>query len=240
MTDPVETTTDDDSLTEPASPQQWKAFEQSVAILVARLDPDAEVHHNVFLSGRVSKQQRQVDVLVKGSVAGSVITVAIECKRYAEKLGIGKIDEFAGKLMDLGVQHGLLYSLNGVTSGAAARAGGALQPRIELRQIAEEHPTAPDWAEGLPEFTGFGDCPNDNCYTGDVSWRSWPQSTGSVVEAGSCEHCGTWAVRCPECGSETGFFSDDVDCEGCERRFALVMGHKAVDYEDVVMLDGRA
>ncbi len=117
---------------------------------------------------------------------------------------------------------------------------GALQPRIELRQIAEEHPTAPDWAEGLPEFTGFGDCPNDNCYTGDVSWRSWPQSTGSVVEAGSCEHCGTWAVRCPECGSETGFFSDDVDCEGCERRFALVMGHKAVDYEDVVMLDGRA
>jgi hypothetical protein len=164
------------------------------------------------------------------------MSIAIECKRYARCLGIGGVDESAGKLMDLGVDRGVLYALGGFTTGAIARAGGASQPQIKLRDLA---PTAPEpalWQPGLPEFTGFGDCPNDNCYTGDISWCDWPQTDGTVIEAGSCNTCGTWAVRCLQCEAETGFFWDEVSCCGCEQRYELVWDRKGTDVDEVVIL----
>jgi hypothetical protein len=229
----AESTTDDENEIEPLTPPQWHAFETSVAELLSKLDPGADVEHNVSEPGKVSGTPRQVDVLVSGVLAGSTITMAVECKNYKRPLGIGKVDEFAGKLIDLGVDLGVLYTLSGVT-GPAARAQHAFQPRIVLRQMDPAQPEAPEWSEGLREFTGFGDCPNDNCYTGDIGWCDWPQDDGATVAAGSCDTCGTWAVRCPLCESETGFYIDETQCEGCERRYELIPDRKGGEIIDVV------
>ena len=217
---------------------EWRQFELDVAELTRQMGPDAApmVEHNQFLTGRISSRPRQVDVLVSGSIHGSRQTIAIECKSSRNPLQIADVDEFAGKLSDLGVDTGVLYAAGGYSAGAKARAAGASQPRIELRSLAPALPNPP-WQSGLPElFTGFGDCPNDNCYTGDISWRPWPQEDGHIVEAGSCDICGTWAVRCSECGSANGFLSDEVDCDGCDRRYQLTWDRKGSDVADVVLL----
>lgn len=172
---------------------------------------------------------------MSGVLAGSTITMAVECKHYKRSFGIGKVDEFAGKLIDLGVDHGMLYTLSRVTAAAAVRAEHALQPRIVPRQMDAAQPEAPAWSEALWEFTGFGDCPNDNCYTGDIRWRDWPQAGGTRVEAGSCDTCGTWAVRCPMCESESGFVIDATQCDGCDRHFELIPDRKGGEIDDVVM-----
>jgi hypothetical protein len=226
--------TDDDSAGAPLTEPQWRAFELSVADLVARLDPDAEVEHNATLIGAVSGTARQVDVLITGTLGGVEMRIAVECKRYGKPLGIGQVDEFAGKLIDLGVDRGVLYTLNGVTAGAASRAQAAAQPGIVLKQMADSAPEPPEWSPSLHEFTGFGSCPNDNCYAGDISWREWPQPDGETIEAGSCDFCGTWAVRCPECEAETGFFISAVRCEGCEREYEMLYDRKGSEVEDVV------
>ena len=44
-------------------------------------------------------------------------------------------------------------------------------------------------------------------------------------------------MRCPECGNETGFFDDVVDCDGCERRFQLQWDRKGIDVDEVLLLD---
>lgn len=227
--------TDDDGAGEPLTPPQWRAFEVSVADLTAKMDPTAEVVHDVTLIGAVSGTARQVDVLVTGTIGGHEVRIAIECKRYSKRLGIGKVDEFAGKLIDLGVDRGVLYTLNGVTAAAAARAAAAAQPGIVLKEMAEQSPTPPEWSPSLHEFTGFGDCPNDNCYTGDISWREWPQPNGELIEAGSCDTCGTWAVRCAECDAETGFFISTVRCGGCDRDYEMIYDRKGGEVEDVVI-----
>lgn len=219
---------------EPNEPQ-WRQFERNVDDLTRQLDREAVVVHDHRRKGRVSGRTRQVDVFVTGIIAGETMNIAIECKRYARRLGIGGVDEFAGKLIDLGVERGVLYALSGFTAGAEGRAEGAVQPRIQLRDLS---PTAPDplpWLPGLPEFTGFGDCPNDNCYTGDITWREWPQADSTVIEAGSCNTCGTWAVRCPECETETGFFWDEIDCAGCDRTYELVWDREGIDVERVAV-----
>ena len=219
---------------DPSAPQ-WRQFEHDVADLTQQLDHDAEVTHNHRCKGRVSGRVRQVDVFVTGTIADQKMNIAIECKRWARRLGIGGVDEFAGKLIDLGVERGVLYSLSGFTAGADDRAKGAVQPRIELRDLAPTAPEPPPWQPGLPEFTGFGDCPNTNCYTGDIRWDAWRQTDGTVIEAGSCNTCGTWAVRCPECEIEDSFAWDETRCGGCDRIFVLVWDRDNVDVEQVTV-----
>lgn len=189
-------------------------FEQSVAELVAALDPGAEVEHNVIQDGRISGVTRQIDVMVSGHLGPSNLKIAIECKRYKRKLGIGAIDEFAGKLQDLGVAHGVLYCTSGYTGPAKARAAQAAQPAIQLELIPSAGPVDVDWGDVLAHFTGFGDCPNENCWTGDIEWQSWTQAEGTDLEGGVCYACGTWAVRCVECDSALGFHWDQVECCG--------------------------
>lgn len=165
------------------------------------------------MPGRLSGTGRQVDVLVSGVVAGERIVIAVECKRYAKKLGIGSVDEFAGKLLDIGVDRGMLFGLNGLTEPARKRADGARQPRISIGDLVttEDH-VAPDLSRLLAPK--FGDCPNENCITGDVRWQWWNSENGSI-RAGECDTCGSWAVECPECGEVIDFFTDESPCYSC-------------------------
>jgi hypothetical protein len=227
--------TDDEVALVPLTQPQWLAFELSVAKLIEKLDPDADVRHNVSIKGKISGTERQVDVLVSGCIGGQQMSIAIECKRYAKRLGIGKVDEFAGKLLDLGVDRGVLYSINGTSEPAAARAENAVQPGIALKELVGENPDPPEWSSNLAEFTGFGDCPNDNCYTGDIGWREWPQENGETVNAGSCDTCGTWGVRCPDCGAITGFFGDTVECDECGTGFHMIYDRDRADVEELLV-----
>jgi hypothetical protein len=95
----------------------------------------------------------------------------------------------------------------------------------------------PDDVWSIKRFTGFGDCPNNSCYTGDVDWRTYP-SSGMTLEAGACNTCGTVAVRCPDCGAETGAIFDDVSCVGCENEFSLIYDKDAIEIDSVTVTRG--
>lgn len=137
--------------------------------------------------------------------------MVIECKQYRRKLGIGKIDEFVGKLIDLGCGHGILYATSGVTEPARLRASGSLNPRVTLRDMSDlplyadpsqisadalenvldEH--AVDFS-GLVEEAVLGNCQANNCWYGDVQF-------GPVdgIFVGQCDSCGQLHVMCNCC-----------------------------------------
>lgn len=74
-------------------------------------------------------------------------------------------------------------------------------------------------ALGSVKAFSLGDCPNSNCITGDVNWQTFPQST-TLLRAGYCDACGTFAVECPDCDTRTSFVWDaEQTCDGCENRF---------------------
>jgi hypothetical protein len=68
---------------------------------------------------------------VRGTMGGQSLTIAVECKRYARRLGIGAVDELAGKLLDIDVDRGVLYALSGLTQPAMDRAAGSRTPNPE-------------------------------------------------------------------------------------------------------------
>lgn len=132
----AEPTTDSDvTVDADTTSPKWLLFEQAVAAAERELDPSAVVTHNVLVDGEVSGEKRQIDVFAKGRVARAGIDVVIECKRYVRKLGIGKVDELVGKLIDVGAHHGILYAYSGATKPAHARAAGARSPRVEIREL---------------------------------------------------------------------------------------------------------
>jgi hypothetical protein len=231
------TTDDENELVEAeVARPRWKAFEGSVAEMIARLGDGATVERDTVLPGAASGVHRQVDVLVSGTIGGSRLKIAVECKLYKRRLGIGKVDEFVGKLLDLKVQHGVLYCVSGFTDGAIKRAEDSNHPSIELKVVPEHGRVEINWSEVLGRFAGLKDCPNENCYTGEIRWQEWPQDDGTAIKAGSCYLCGTWAVRCV-CGNETGFFLDETTCHGCGQEYSLVSSHKGEGYIGIVADD---
>lgn len=217
------------------TPEQWKLFEDEVKRIQAGLDPDSVVEHDVRMQGLLSRRPRQIDVLVRGTLGGQAFTIAVECKHYSKRLGIGAVDEFAGKLLDIGVDRGVLYALNGLTQPAKDRAAGSQVPKIALGDlvVSAEHV--------IPNlrvlFTGFGDCPNDNCYTGDIRWTWWESPQGRL-RAGSCDTCGTWAVECPTC--ESVDFVEHGACYACETTIDLGWDRKGAEVESIdVEVDGE-
>ncbi|MCX5226810.1 restriction endonuclease [Streptomyces sp. NBC_00233] len=108
----------------------WQRYEQSVRTMLSTLDPAAKVTHNQHVTGRLSGKKRQIDVLANGTVVGQKVTVAVECKRHGRPSTIQLVDQFIGKLLDIGADRGILYSYAGFTSSAVSRAIGSSSPNV--------------------------------------------------------------------------------------------------------------
>lgn len=70
------------------------------------------------------KNTREIDVLITGQLLGRPMHLAFESKNYGQRIGVGRIDEFKGKLEDveIPVQYGIFVSANGFTQDAQDRA----------------------------------------------------------------------------------------------------------------------
>ncbi|MFK0152517.1 restriction endonuclease [Streptomyces sp. NPDC090493] len=153
----------------PASNPLWQRYELSVREMLKALDPDASVVHDEHVTGRLSGARRQVDVLATGKVVGLEIKVAAECKRHQRPASIEVVDQFIGKILDIGADRGVLYSYSGFSSSAVSRAIGSSNPSVmvvalgtpEIVKEAGQAPgypadlvlqeQAPQWVEELDE-----------------------------------------------------------------------------------------
>jgi hypothetical protein len=71
-------------------------------------------------------REREIDVLIEGSVGPYPFRIPVECKNWGEPVGIGEIDAYEGKLNDIGMSvRGAIYvSAGGYESGAVSKAKG--------------------------------------------------------------------------------------------------------------------
>jgi hypothetical protein len=58
----------------PTEPQR-RLFEQEVATILASLDGNATVEHNVMIIGELSGERRQVDIYIRGNVSGEDLPI---------------------------------------------------------------------------------------------------------------------------------------------------------------------
>lgn len=231
----VEVSTDQDaSFVVDRTTPSWRQFELDVVKTIQHLDPAAEVLHDQKVTGFYSGTERQLDAVAKKSIAGAPVDMVIECKQYKNKLGIGKIDEFVGKLIDVGCSHGILYATSGATEPARRRAAGSISPKVTLRDmsaVAEFLATNSGSGIKIDEFLDaqavdfsslveeavLGNCQSENCWYGEVSF--YPMD-GILV--GTCDSCGQLHVQCACCDEVSEIDWSSGECFVCGANYHVV------------------
>lgn len=223
----------DISTREPTS-AEWQRFELDVEKLskdAAQGDRPATVKRDIKLTGIVSGTPRQVDVLIEGTLGRHPLRIAVECKHYRKPVGIKTVEAFIGMLIDLDVDRGAMYALNGYTDPARKRAEGSHHPHVELYEVDAERSEPIDYDDLLfPQ-----DCPNPNCYMQIDRWRRFQAQSGEPLDVSVCDSCGTDVIRCFGCGDVVDVSSSAIEqCFGCYSTYELQRDRDSREIEYVL------
>jgi hypothetical protein len=107
--------------------------------------PNVTVLKNIRIPVPESRRRiAEIDVLLKSDVAGYPVRMAIECKNEKIRIGTKYINEFIGKLDDLGIprQHGIYVSASSYTKVAIDRAQKAGIKLLKLEGLTKDRLSA--------------------------------------------------------------------------------------------------
>jgi tetratricopeptide (TPR) repeat protein len=120
--------------------EKGRLLEQVAARMYA--SPFHKVTPNAELPpiNRNPKLTREIDVLLESKVVTRPPKKAIECKNLNQKVGVERIDAFAGKLNDIGIahEHGIYISPTGYTEDAIDRARPLNLQLLTLRGLTKD------------------------------------------------------------------------------------------------------
>lgn len=127
----------------------WKDYEGQIFDLLKSHYPDSDVSLDVKLPGRLSKTDRQIDVLISGDIAGNKIRIVVDGKLFNKKVDVKAVDSFIGFVRDVGAHKGILVSQRGFTEAAIQRAYND-ELDIELDILSFEELKAWQGFEAIP------------------------------------------------------------------------------------------
>ena len=99
-------------------PRRTNEFQQLIAIIQSHLDPGAVVEESVLLDDRLTNTKREVDVCVRGRLAGQAVVISIECRDRGRPADVSWIDEMNCKHSRLPTNLLVLVSHSGFTQEA--------------------------------------------------------------------------------------------------------------------------
>lgn len=95
-------------------------YQELVGAVEKALDPGATVRVGVWVIGPDGR--RDLDVEVRGTIEGRPHFIQIECKDWAEPVGIAVVDALDSKRGDFGADRAIIYSNSGFTEPAMKKA----------------------------------------------------------------------------------------------------------------------
>lgn len=189
------------------SQADWQKYERLVARLVAdQLSTDLCVTPNARVTGIISGQSRQVDVLIDSRHdTDNSRRIIVDAKKRKRKIDITHVEAFQGAMKDVGATHGYLVCPVGHTEAAHKRA----QDLVTICLVPLYH---------LQDFdpSTWPKCQRPGCTTGRVFWDGYPeisielqavsgpgQGQTKLVKfvhyVGKCDRCGRFHVKCLTC-----------------------------------------
>lgn len=122
----------------------WKEYEKKVLDYFKSRFPNANISRNVLIEGKLSKTNREIDILIESHILGVSITIAVECKNWNSKLDVSHVGTFIDKLKDVGITKGVMISKLGYSESAHNRAKSELELQLQVLDF-----------ENIPDHYGF-------------------------------------------------------------------------------------
>jgi len=100
----------------------WKQYEKEIIDYFRSEYPDAILIPDAKITGKYSKIQRQIDLLVEGEMADFRFRVVIDGKYRDKKIDVNDVEAFMGLARDVEANKGVMISAEGYSSAATNRA----------------------------------------------------------------------------------------------------------------------
>lgn len=208
----------------------WQLYEDKVYELLKNI-PNAIIKKHPTIKGRAFDFSVEVKVNIPFTElfqAEFPLLLGGDCKKHKRLLDVKDVDSFAGMLEDAGLSIGILVAESGFGQGANRRAkkSGVILLRFPwdlLSLIPTDDDELEDYCISCPAA-------DDDRPMGMIDWDfNKYRSEGYGYMTGQCSTCGTFFIKCFDCGGKTGFFEGDFDkgiiCSGGCSRISIV------DYE---------
>jgi hypothetical protein len=99
-------------------PKRTNDFQRLIGVIQSHLDPGVRVEEPAFLIDRITEAEREVDIVVRGSVGGHAVVISIECHDRARTDHVGWVEEMHGKHLRLPTNVLILASHSGFSEEA--------------------------------------------------------------------------------------------------------------------------
>lgn len=84
----------------------WREYEVYITKHFQKQFPDAKIEHDVKKKGLISKVTRQIDILIRGVIAGFNLEIVVDCKYFNKNVDVKDVEAFLSYLQDLKVSKG--------------------------------------------------------------------------------------------------------------------------------------
>ena len=113
----------------------WRNYEHYIFYTFKDKYPECAIEFDKRIKGIISGRSRQIDLYIKGDVAGHTLVVIVDCKYFHKKIDIKIVESFLGFVKDVKGNRGVLITNKGFTKSAYARAANDQNADIKLEII---------------------------------------------------------------------------------------------------------
>jgi len=205
--------------------KKWLRYENEIYETLRKKHPDCNFKSNDSIKGRFSKRKRQIDISIKGKLAGYNILGVVDCKCFSKRINVKIVESFIGFIEDVGANLGIIITNVGFTKAAKNRARPkGIKLNIVKFQDLDEYEVNWDICklcdpgeDHSPAFISWS-VPYDDMEEEDIF---------SIVQLGRCEWCNSISIKCKVCGVITpvheAYYNQAIECEGgCGLKFKVI------------------
>lgn len=202
---------------------EWKKYEDYICDWLKRNFPECTFKGNDYVKGIFSEINRQIDISIRGPLAGCEILGIVDCKYFSENVDIKVVDSFAGFLEDVNADIGIIITNKGYSDAAKSRAKGS-RIRLEIFDFENLDKYVLLWDECQICSPGLDKPPA--LIDWDPSYGIKIDGIYYIVDFGRCNWCNSIHIKCQSCGVVTPIDEDDIDkfveCSGgCNLKFKV-------------------
>lgn len=110
----------------------WREYEKQIHREFCNKHPNLVIEYDRYIQGRYSLVERQIDILITGTVADVPIIGAFDCKCFSDKVDVKVVDSMVGFADDVNVTFGGIVTTIGFSEAASNRARAS---KINLRVV---------------------------------------------------------------------------------------------------------
>ncbi|SFB82318.1 Restriction endonuclease [Flexibacter flexilis DSM 6793] len=112
--------------------KDWRKYERSIYGALSNAFDGCSFEFDDKIFGKYSKEERQIDIAIRGEIGGNKILGIVDCKYFSKNIDVKIIEGFLGMLDDVKANFGIIITNNGFSKAAKNR---AIQKGVKLEII---------------------------------------------------------------------------------------------------------